>query len=157
MGFDFLRFRHLEAGRITGSFQMPGDLAGYLGPALCLPLALCFLKFKKWMKYFLRVESILLLSLLMATFVRGAWVGLIVAVCFLGILENRKIIYITFAILIILGIVTPHLVKAPFDILGRLKSIVVLSDLSSLDRKAIWHLWRPHNQRAGSAAQAPRG
>lgn len=139
-GFDLLRFRHLEAGRITASFQMPGDLAGYLGPALCLPLALCFLKLKKWMKYFLRVESILLLSLLMATFVRGAWVGLIVAVCFLGILENRKIIYSTFAILIILGIGIPHLIKAHFDILGRLKSIVFLADVSSLDRRAIWQV-----------------
>ena len=79
-GFDFLRHRTLEAGRITGSFQMPGDLAGYLAPVLCLPLALCFLKLKKRIKYFLRIESIVLLSLLFVSLVRGAWIGFIAAV-----------------------------------------------------------------------------
>lgn len=139
-GFDFLRHRTLEAGRITGSFQMPGDLAGYLGPVLCLPLALCFLKLKKWIKYFLRIESVVLLSLVFVSLVRGAWIGFIAALSFLGILENRKILYVTVAFLLILGIVMPHLVETPDSILGRLKSIVVLSDPSSLDRRAIWQV-----------------
>ena len=139
-GFDFLRHRALEAGRITGSFQMPGDLAGYLAPVLCLPLALCFLKFKKGIKYFLRVESIILVSLLIVTIARGAWLGFIAAVCFLGTLENKKILYVTVAFLLILGILIPHLIETPNNILGRLKSIFVFSDPSSLDRKAIWHV-----------------
>ena len=139
-GFDFLRHRALEAGRITGSFQMPGDLAGYLGPVLCLPLALCFLKFKKGTKYFLRIETVLLLSLLIVTIARGAWLGFIAAVCFLGALENKKILYVTVAFLLILGILMPHLIETPNDILGRLKSIFVFSDPSSLDRKAIWQV-----------------
>jgi len=136
--FDFLRFRTLEAGRITGSFQMPGDLAGFLGPIFCLSLTLCFLKLKKWIRYSLRVESILLLSLLIISIVRGAWLGIIGAVCFLGILENKKILYITVAFLLILAILVPHLVEGPDNILDRLKSIFLLSDASSLDRKTIW-------------------
>jgi len=139
-GFDFLRHRTLEAGRITGSFQMPGDLAGYLAPVLCLPLALCFLKLKKRIKYFLRIESIVLLSLLFVSLVRGAWIGFIAAVCFLGLLENRKIIYVAVAFLLIFGMVMPHLIEAPGNILERIKSIFVLSDPSSLDRKAIWQV-----------------
>ena len=139
-GFDFLRSRVLEAGRITGSFQMPGDLAGYLTPVLCLPLALCFLELKKWIKYFLRIESIVLLSLVFVSLVRGAWIGFIAAVCFLGMLENRKILYVTVAFLLIFAMVMPHLIEAPGNILERIKSIFVLSDPSSLDRKTIWQV-----------------
>jgi O-antigen ligase len=139
-GFDILRFRHLEAGRITGSFQMPGDLAGYLGPVLCLSLSLSFLKLKKKMKYFLRIESIILLSLLVISLVRGAWIGFILAVFFLGILENRKILYVTVIFLFISVIMMSHLIETPNNILEHLKSIFMFSDSSSLDRKAIWHV-----------------
>lgn len=138
--FDFLRSWPLEAGRITGSFQMPGDLAGYLGPVLCLPLSLCFLKFKKGIKYFLRTETILLLALLIVTIARGAWLGFIAAVCFLGLLENKKILYVTAAFLLILAVVMPQLLESSNHILDRLKSIFMLSDSSSLDRKAIWQV-----------------
>ena len=137
-GFDFLRFRHLEAGRITGSFQMPGDLAGYLGPVLCLSLTLCFLKLKKWIRYSLRIESILLLSLLIISIARGAWLGIIAAVCFLGLLENKKIIYVTVVLLLILCVIMPQLIQTPDNVLNRMKSIFLLSDASSLDRKTIW-------------------
>ena len=137
-GFDFLRFRTLEAGRISGSFQMPADLAGFLGPILCLSLSLGFLRLKKGIKYFLRVGSILLLSLLIASFVRGAWIGFIVAALFLGILENKKILYITVASLLILGMVLPHLITTRGTILEHLRSIVAPQDPSSLDRKTIW-------------------
>lgn len=109
-GFDFLRHRTLEAGRITASFRMPGDLAGYLGPMLCLPLTLCFLKFKKGIKYFLRIESILLLAVLIVTVARGAWIGFIAAVCFLGWVENKKIFWVTGVSLLILIILMPHLI-----------------------------------------------
>ena len=117
---------------------MPGDLAGYLGPILCLSLSLSFLKLKNGIKYFLRIETILLLSLLLISLARGAWLGFAAAVCFLGILENRKILYVTVAFLLILGIIVPYLIETPLNILGRLKSVFVLSDSSSLDRKAIW-------------------
>ncbi len=138
LGFDFLRSWPLQAGRITGSFQMPGDLAGFLGPILCLSLSLSFLKLKKGIKYFLRIETILLLGLLLISLARGAWFGFAVAVCFLGILENRKILYFTLAFLLILGIIVPYLIETPVNILGHIKSIFVLSDPSSLDRKTIW-------------------
>ena len=137
-GFDFLRHRTLEAGRITGSFQMPGDLAGFLGPILCLSLSLSFLRFRRGIRYFLRIESILLLSLLIVAIARGAWVGFIIAVCFLGLLENRRMLYVTVAFLLILGIGISYVVETPNNILGRLKSIFVLSDASSLDRKTMW-------------------
>jgi O-antigen ligase len=139
-GFDILRFRHLEAGRITGSFQMPGDLAGYLGPVLCLSLSLSFLKLRKRIKYFLRIESIILLSLLVISLVRGAWIGFILAVFFLGILENKKILYVTVIFLLISVIMMSHLIETPNNILEHLKSIFMFSDSSSLDRKAIWHV-----------------
>jgi putative inorganic carbon (HCO3(-)) transporter len=140
MGFDFLRFRHLEAGRITGSFQMPGDLAGYLAPLLCLPLALSFLKLKRGIRCFLGLESILLLGLLVVSLVRGAWLSLMVAFCFLGVLENKKILYATVALLLILCLIMPQLIQTPDNILNRMKSIFVLSDTSSLDRKTIWQV-----------------
>lgn len=138
LGFDFLRQRTLEAGRISASFNMPGDLAGYLTPMLCLTLSLCFLKLKRKISLSLRIGSVLLLSLLILSFARGAWIGFIVAVCFLGLVENKKIIYVTFAVLLILGVVMPHLLEAPDDILGRLKSIVAFSNSNDLDRRTIW-------------------
>lgn len=137
-GFDFLRLREMEAQRITASFQMPGDLAGYLGPLLCLSLSLCFLKFRKEIKYFLRIESILLLGLLIATLARGAWIGFIVALFFLSIIENRKILYFTIAFLFISGVIASQFIKIPGDILGYLKSIFMLSADANLYRKEIW-------------------
>jgi len=137
-GFDFLRLNFLEATRITASFHMPGDLAGYLAPTLCLVLSLCFLKLKKSLKYSLRIESVILLGLVLITLSRGAWLGLIAAICFLGLLENRKILYVTVVILLFLGIIMPHLVKTPANIFERAKSISILSNSSNLDRRVIW-------------------
>jgi len=137
-GFDILRSRTLEAGRITGSFQMPGTLAGFLSPLLCVFLSLSFLKLKKGISYFLRLEAVLLLTLLIATIVRGAWVGLMVGICFLGVLENKKILYAAIISSVILGIALPHVMEFPGNILERLKSIFTFSDISSLDRKVIW-------------------
>jgi putative inorganic carbon (HCO3(-)) transporter len=135
---DFLRFRPLQVRRITGSFQMPTDLAGYLGPVFCLFLSLSFLKLRRWLKYGLRIISIILLGLLIAALVRGAWLGLIIAICFLGLLENKKIIYIAAAFLLVFTVLLPLIVEMPDNIFTRLKSIALLSDSSSLDRKAIW-------------------
>lgn len=138
-GFDFLRLRDLEAGRIIGPFQMPGDLAGYLGPILCLSLSLSFSKLKRRIKYFLRIESILFLGLLIVIISRGAWIGFIMGICFLGLLEKKKIFYITLVLLLILGIITPYLIKTPgSDVWGCLQSGFLFSDASSLDRKVIW-------------------
>ena len=120
---------------------MPGDLAGYLGPVLCLVLSLCFLTLKnKRIKCFLCMESILLLGLLMISLVRGAWVGFIIAVCFLGLFENKKIIYLTVVFVLILGVVLPYLIEPPHNILNYLKSIFLFSDPSSLDRKEMWQV-----------------
>ncbi|MFC1699098.1 O-antigen ligase family protein [Candidatus Omnitrophota bacterium] len=136
LGFDFLRCRPQEAGRVTGSFQMPGSLAAFLGPVLCLSLSLCFLKLKKGIKYFLSLEAVLLITLLVVSLTRGAWLGFAVAVCFLGVLENKKIIYLTVAFLLILGIIVPYLIETPENIFAHLKSVFSLT--SNLDRKTIW-------------------
>lgn len=136
--FDLLRFRDLEAGRITGSFQMPGDLAGYLGPVFCVFLSLSFLSLKRGVKYLLRLESVLLLSILIATLARGAWVGLAAAICFLGMFENKKILYIGVISSLILSIALSHVMDMPVNILERLKSIFTFSNASSLDRRVIW-------------------
>lgn len=138
VGVDLLRFRHLESGRLTGSFQMPGDLAGFLGPVFALVLSLSFLKLKKGAKSLLTVESILLFSLLIMIIARGAWFGLIGAVCFLGVLENKKIAYFAVAFLLIGGITITYFVDIPLGIVERLKSIFICSH-SSLDRRIIWH------------------
>jgi O-antigen ligase len=42
--------------------------------------------------------------------------------------------------MLVLAVLMPHLMHTRGDILGRLKSIVFLSDGSSLDRKAIWQI-----------------
>lgn len=140
-GYDLLRLWPLEAGRVTGSFQMPGDLGGYLGPFLCLSLALSVVRFKeRKSRYTLRILSVLLLTLLIGTFSRGAWLGFLVGVGFLGLTENRKIIYFTMAILIALAVVLPHIIDAPYDILARAKSSFKLSGLSNSDRKLMWQV-----------------
>ncbi|UCB57016.1 MAG: O-antigen ligase family protein [Candidatus Omnitrophota bacterium] len=137
-GFDFLRLRYLQSGRITASFHMPGDLAGYLAPVLFLPLSLCFLRLKGRVRLSLMIESILLLGLLIVSLARGAWMGFAAGIIFLGIMENKKILYITLTFLIFLSIAMPYLLETPEDIFTRLKSIFVVSDSSSLDRKVIW-------------------
>ena len=137
-GFDFLRLRTMEAERITGSFQMPGDLAAYLEPALCLLLSFWFLRFKKGISYWLRMESILLLVLLVASLSRAGWLGFSVGVCFLGSVENKKILFVVFATFLISMITQFYLLKSPVNIIGHLRGIFSFSDFSSLDRKDIW-------------------
>ncbi|MFC1631064.1 O-antigen ligase family protein [Candidatus Omnitrophota bacterium] len=137
-GFDLLRNRSLEAHRVTASFVMPGDLAGYLGVILCLILSLSFLKIRTGWRIFLRAESIFLLLLLMATLARGAWLGFIIGLCFLTMLENRKILYITVIFFFILSLAMRYFIKTPHDVFSHLRSMIELGDFSSLDRKAVW-------------------
>lgn len=134
--FDFLRLKPLEATRVTASFKMPGDLAGYLGPMFCLSLSLSFLKLKKGMKFFLRIESIIFLVLLFISLARGAWFGLVAAVFFLGMWGNRKVFYLAIVFLVILAVGVFCLMGTPGEILERIASI--FSDTSNLDRKTIW-------------------
>jgi len=101
LGFDLLRQWPLEAGRITGSFQMPGTLAGYFGPVACLSLALSFLRLNNRLKISLRVLSAFVLVILIVTFSRGAWFGFFAGLLFLGFLENKKIPFIVIGFLIV--------------------------------------------------------
>ena len=58
----------------------------------------------------------------------------------MGLLEKKKIFYLTVAFLLIAAVVLPHLTENSDYILGRLQSIFALSDPSSLDRKTIWQV-----------------
>jgi O-antigen ligase len=138
-GFDFLRHRNLEAGRITASFQMPGDLAGYLGPLLCLSLAFCLVEVKRSLRRLLILQALVLTSLLIVSLARGAWLGFIIAVFYLGIVQNKKIFFIAIVTMIILAVVVPNIIKPPDNILEHFRSIFIFSpQVDNLNRMEIW-------------------
>lgn len=132
-GFDFIRYRKLYASRITGTFQAPNDLAGYLVSFIPLAIMISFSNvINKVIKLLLKLEAILLMVVLFISWTRGAWLGLIISLLFLSLFKGRKVIYGILIALVIAMVISPSWIKE------RILSFFTLTDMSSIDRKIMW-------------------
>jgi len=114
-GVDFIRRHPMSGVRLKASFSSPNSFAGWL--VMMIPLALSFAYFWKdnlfklssrhnWLKKAIRpglwaITGILTFCLAF-TYSRGAWIGVILAVLFIGRLRSRKLLIMTVIAILIL-------------------------------------------------------
>ena len=117
-GWDFLR-HYPNLGRVSASFINPNGFGGWL--TVMLPLALSIgifnkgFRMRRVVKIMVWVLICILALCLVTTYSRGAWLGTILALLFVGILKKRK--FLIFAIFIVLA--------APFIIPDPLKNYIL--------------------------------
>jgi O-antigen ligase len=117
--------------RVFSSFENPNLYAEYL--IMIIPLTFArFLSVNQKKKVFYAVICVAQLSVLLLTFSRGGWLGLVFAISIFVLLLKRDLIIK----LIPLGFIS--LLFLPNSIMMRIKSIGSLSDSSNFYRFQIW-------------------
>lgn len=108
---DILRGRPMALNGITGPFKNQNDLGSFI--SLVFPISLSFLFFtkKNKKKLFMLVVSSILLACLIATYSRGAWVGVLMGVFAILFLKKKRLIPIFLTGLIILFFLLPPSLK----------------------------------------------
>lgn len=137
---DFIR-QHSFYGerwfRMQASFGNPNSLGGWLTVMFPLALCLCAIRDDIWSKIFvknmMRALTCLLAFCLVMTYSRGAWMGAVLAIFFIGIFKKNKSLIIIVPILILLPFIIPPYIKrhilsllqltVSFSIKGRIESI----------------------------------
>ena len=131
-GIDPIR-RHTIIGiRLTGPMGYPNDFAGWLGLVLPLCVGLSLTKYKLKIKSVIVIICAALIFLLIGTYSRGGWLGVVAGLFFLGLLgKKRPLILMLIAILLAVTLIAP-LVKE------RAVSIFALDRNIETERVLIW-------------------
>lgn len=131
---ELLRHRSLFKERVTGPFSSPNDFAAYLVVILPLILSLSFSELKsRRLRWLLKLESALLMVLLIIGISRGAWIGFVAALLFIGIFNGKRALLTILVTLVILFFILPPNFK------GQIKSIFILNAPGgNMDRRLMW-------------------
>lgn len=134
---DFFRHRGLFQGRATASFINPNDLGSYLITVAPLPLALFYAFHSKKIKSCLIFASLIIISVLILTFSKGAIFSFLPALIFLGLFTQKRYALIVTLVIIFLVLVIPFFLHIPsLGLMARLSTF--FSDGGAIDRKFLW-------------------
>lgn len=144
---DFIRNRpDLAIPRIYASFRTPNDFGCYLITIIPFLIVTFFVKLRtKIFKFAIAGLFLLLFACLMLSVSRGAWLGFVVSVLFLGIwLPSIAAIFIILGLLILVMRSFFHpLIKVRLNILFNFFDPEFIADAGSVERKIIWRAgWR---------------
>jgi len=144
---DFIRHRRdLEIPRIYATFYTPNDFGGYLISIIPFSIVIFFAKLRtKIFKWGIAGLFLLLFICLLFSVSRGAWLGFIASVLFLGIwLRSIAIIFIILGLLLLAAKPFLHaVIKERLHNLFNFFAPEFMSDSGSLERKIIWRSgWR---------------
>lgn len=92
--------------RIDGTFQHPNPFAAYLGLVLTMALAL-WTHARGRAKVLLGLLAVACGGALVLTYARGAWIGTVLALITVGILQDRRIIWALVAGVIVVALAMP--------------------------------------------------
>lgn len=128
-------FRVLEDGRIAGSTGWPIFLGEIL--AIVISITFVFLLYRVFSKpLYLYIFLFLMFAVLVLTLARGSWLGMIFSILLIGILKEKRIIYVTLTgliLIIALTLILPH-----NKYTARLLSIVNSKDVTTVERIEMW-------------------
>ena len=100
--------------RITGTFVHPNQFAHYLLLIVALAAIFIFESRKPIIKIGMFLLSVAVSVLLFNTYTRGAWLGLILVLCLLGILKYRKLLLAIPLILLVVTTISSSLIAQRF-------------------------------------------
>jgi putative inorganic carbon (HCO3(-)) transporter len=150
-GRDFIRHYLICGGnRIQASFSNPNGFGGWLAIMFPLVLSLGIIKYKGFPK---KIIKPLMWGLICAaglcltlTYSRGAWIGAVLALFFIGVLKKSRFLIIAILIVIAIPLIMPVPMKErllaalpftiPYSIKGRLSSIILFDEPI---RNNLWH------------------
>ncbi|MBM3251219.1 MAG: hypothetical protein FJZ11_00355 [Candidatus Omnitrophica bacterium] len=133
---EFIRHRRAAfPDRISSAFITPNDFACYLVTVIPFTLSLFFVKFRfKIFRLFIAALFILLLSCLILTVSRGAWIAFIVLALFMSV----WLIPLRLLLLLLVPAIIGSLTFFPSIVKERLSNFFIFLDNSGIDRKIIW-------------------
>jgi putative inorganic carbon (HCO3(-)) transporter len=140
-GTELLRDRSLTAyslrtGRITGPFGHANDFAAYLSFVVFLFIGALQTPWKRMSKRLLAFYAVglaLVLSCLVWTYSRGAWIAVLLTAVLVAALTRKKRVLAAFFLLL----VTVFLFASP-DLKGRIASLGTARDSTTHERKLLW-------------------
>ncbi|MFQ5680523.1 MAG: O-antigen ligase family protein [Candidatus Omnitrophota bacterium] len=134
---DLFRRRHMFSHiRVTASFINPNDLGSFLVTLLPLPLALLFSGIGRNVKVFLAAIFFIGIAVLLLTFSKGALAAFLLSLLFLAFCLRRRLVFLIFAVVIVLMFTLPLLFHGGCDWASRLSSF--FSDCGVKDRIFLW-------------------
>jgi len=147
---DFIRHYPIIGVRVSACFSNPNSFSGWLTIMFPLALSVIFVDKGLWRKGIIKTIMYFLICLLAIcltmTYSRGAWIGVVLALFFIGILKKNKFLLIAVPVVIALPFIIPPSVKEriltalPFTIAysirERLGSIMLFADPTRIS------LWR---------------
>ena len=133
-GKDLIRRYGREAGRITASFHMPTDFAGYLIFIIPPGITLFFLGLKnKKLRLWTGITTTILIIFLIMSYSEGAWIGFVLALVFMSALKSKKLLILTLVVVLILTFFFSSLfIKTP------IRFLVIFSRIGGIDREMMW-------------------
>jgi len=112
-GMDFIKGNLIQGERINASFHTANGLGAYFVPIIGLALSLLYSALVQKRSWFigglLAILSFFLLTALCWTFSRSAWVGYLISLGILFLLDYRKVLFIGSLILVFIFIFSPSL------------------------------------------------
>jgi len=112
-GHDFLKGHRMAGGRISSFFKEANGLGAYLVPVIGVVLSLLFTAFTRKRSWILRggllVLFVLLFSCLCWTYSRSSWIGCIVILFVMVLLDRRKVFLAGALLLLIIIFFLPSL------------------------------------------------
>jgi putative inorganic carbon (HCO3(-)) transporter len=144
---DFIRHRPIIfVNRIYTTFPTPNDFGCYLITVIPFLIVTIFTKsLKKILKYAIAALFILLFVCLILSVSRGAWLGFVASVLFLGFwLRSVALFFLLLgAFLFAFKQIFPTLIRTRMSNLFNLFDMDMLTDGGSIERKIFWHTgWR---------------
>ena len=149
-GADFMRHYASMAYRLRASFGNANSFAGWL--VIMVPLVFCFAYFgiNKWIvlpeKYnwikksirpILWITSALLIFCLALTYTRGAWMGVILSLIFLGVFKSKKLLVFLLIALLAFSFIAPQRIKQRISL--TFQSSKTRANLLDKTRYSLWH------------------
>ena len=121
------------ANRASGFFSIYMTLGGFLLVTGLLALSYIFVPTRERKSMWVHVSALLVLTAMMATLSRSAWIGLVVGTAVVAVASGRKKVGLCLALVAVLVIFI-----APHSIRQRVKSMVDPRDKTAVERIYMW-------------------
>jgi len=135
---DFLgnvKYVHKTFGRSPGFFNSPQTFGNYILLVLPIVIGLSYYSNRKKERWLFSFSSLIILTAMIFSYVRGVWLGLIGGLILMSVLKSKKLLYLVVAGIIVCSI---SLVAFPSSIFTRRVVGTFKSERPVGDRTYLW-------------------
>jgi O-antigen ligase len=133
--FGNVKYVHKAFGRSPGFFNSPQTFGNYILLVLPIVIGLSYYTNSKKEKQLLVLSSLIILTAIIFSYVRGAWLGLIGGLILMAVLKSKRLLYVVVAGIIVCSV---WLVVFPSSIFTRRVVDTFKSERPVGDRIYLW-------------------